>query len=280
MANALSKHIAAGLGWTRDTLARRLVRAGVTPNHLTLVGLLFTLLAAVFIALAIARSRSDTTPLGNPPGDCMLWFAAVWMILAGAMDILDGAVARVGSLASAAGAFLDSTLDRLGDVALFAAMVAGFAWQGNFTYVLLASMAMGHAVLISYTRARAEDIIANCKVGYWERGERIAAILIACLFYQVPAVLWQLATLPMLTAIRRVLYTLHVLDHRRRSGHDLSETHVKPIGQGLYKLALWRYPRMTLPYDVVTATNILWIIFAPISGASDPLRRAIELLAR
>ncbi|MDD4889581.1 MAG: CDP-alcohol phosphatidyltransferase family protein [Phycisphaerae bacterium] len=282
MPNSLSNQITAGLMWTRDRLARGLVAVGVRPNHLTLVGLVWTIAAAGCLAVGLARADgSGDTP---PPwfagrANWWLWAAAGFIILAGAMDILDGAVARLGQLATETGAFLDSTLDRFSDIALFAGMAAGFAWRNNFTYTLLAVLAMGYAVLISYTRARAEDLIANCKVGYWERGERIAAILIAAAFYQVPAVLWQLATLPMLTALRRIVYTLRVTAHRARTGEDLSVTQVKPIGGGIYKLALWRYPRGTIAYDIVTGANILWIILAPIGGVSDPIRRWIVAIA-
>ena len=279
MSNGISNSIRGGMGRMRDALARRLVALGVAPNHLTLIGLGWTIAASVCLAVGLAQPGhgSDMAPILAPSGqgNWWLWAAAGCIILAGAMDILDGAVARAGNLASPGGAFLDSTMDRFGDVALFTAMAAGFAWRANFTYCLLAVLAMGHAVLISYTRARAEDLIANCKVGFWERGERIAAILIATLFYQVPAVLWLLATLPLLTAVRRVVYTMGVADHRRRTGEDLSAKEVKPIGQGMFKLALWRYPRGTIAYDCLVAANILWIILAPFSAADDPIRRLL-----
>lgn len=282
MANGISRQITAGLTWARDGLARGLLRLRISPNHLTLIGLLWTVAAAVCLATGLAANNgsSDTSPLWRGShANWWLWAAAGFIILAGACDILDGAVARIGGLASETGAFLDSTLDRFSDIALFAGIAAGFVWRANFTYSLLAILAMSHAVLISYTRARAEDLIANCKLGYWERGERVAALLIAAAFYQVPAVLWQLATLPALTALRRIVYTLRVTAHRTRTGEDLSVTQVKPIGVGLWRGALWRYPRGTIAYDIVTAANIAWIIFAPVSGQADPIRAWISALA-
>ena len=279
MLNGVSNSIRVGLGRARDALARGLVGIGVVPNHLTLLGLGWTIGGAACLAIGLAQpgDSSDHMPIfAAGRANWWLWGAAAFLFLAGAMDILDGAVARVGRLSTESGAFLDSTLDRFSDVALFTGMAAGFAWRhdGNFTYVLLAVLALGHAVLISYTRARAEDLIANCKVGWWERGERIVAILIATALYQIPAVLWLLATLPFLTAVRRVVYTLGVTAHRHRTGEDLSadSSQAKPVGVGLYKLALWRYPRGTVAYDILVAANILWIAFAPISSVADPIR--------
>ncbi len=274
MSTSLSNQISAGIGWTRDHLARGLVRARVTPNVLTLIGLAITLTAAACLGVGVASPGSDVPPPFAEPGEAnwWLWLTAGLLILAGACDILDGAVARAGKLASETGAFLDSTLDRLSDMAMFIALAAGYAWRGNFTLMLLAMLAMSHAVMISYTRARAEDLIAHCRVGYWERGERVTAVVIAVVCYQTPAVLWMLATLPLLTVGRRIVYTVGVLANRRRTGIDLSATDAKPIGPGLYKLALWRYPRGTVAYDIVTGLNILWIIIAPIPATFDPLR--------
>ena len=274
--NAVSEIFTIALTRARDRLAGRLIAWRVTPNQLTLAGLLWTLLAGVFLAIGLGRhGAADVPPWVDGSGNWCLWWAALFIILAGAMDILDGAVARIAKSVSEAGAFLDSTLDRFSDIALFVGIAAGFAWRNNFTYALLAVLGLGHAVVISYSRARAEDLIANCTVGYWERGERMAAILIGAACFQIPAVVWQLATLPMLTAIRRIVYTLGVVAHRRRTGEDLSVTQVKPIGTGIYRLALWRYPRRSIPYDIVTGVNILWIVAAPISGMADPIRRMI-----
>lgn len=273
MADAVSTIATRGLTATRDRLARGLLAIGATPNVLTLIGLALTLAAAGTLGAGIAVGNADAPPpWADGAGNWWLWATAALIILAGAMDVLDGAVARLGNKGSDAGAVLDSSLDRFSDMGLFVAMIAGFAWRGNFTYALLGGLALSHAVMISYVRARAEDVIANCKVGYWERGERVAALLIAVAFYQVPAMLWLLATLPLLTAVRRITYSLRVLSRRQRTGEDISVTQIKPIGGGLWKLALWRYRRGTFAYDVVTGLNIAWIVLAPISAAADPLR--------
>ena len=118
--------------------------------------------------------------------------AALFLFAAFACDMLDGAVARVGHLGSRSGAVLDSAVDRFSDMAIYLACALHFALlpQPNVTYQLLAVLALCNGVLISYIKARAENMIEDCTVGYWLRGERCAALLIGCTFGHMPAVLW------------------------------------------------------------------------------------------
>jgi len=249
------------------------LRAGLRPNHLTLLGLLLTIASAACLGIGLTRPGADAMPFTEArAGNGWLPAALLLLLLASAMDNLDGAAARLGRCGSEGGAFLDSTLDRFGDLALHLAVLAAFAWQGNFTLSLLAMLAAAHAFLVSYVRARAEVLIAHCRVGYFERPERLAAFMLAMAFGQVPAMLWLLATLPMLTAIRRIVYTLGVLEHRRRTGVDLSESGIKPTGRGLLRLAPWRHPRATLPWYLASAVLVAWVVLAPIDATCDPLR--------
>ena len=247
---------------TRDFLARGLVTLGVTPNMLTLAGMVIT--AAAGVCYAIGASDGFAWSLARQtPGSLFPLLAGLLLVLAVACDMLDGAVARFGGRGSRFGAFLDSTLDRYSDFAVYAGIGLHFAAKGNVTFVLLAMLAFFNAFMISYTRARAEDLIDACKVGYWQRGERSAAILIATFSYNMPALLVQQAILPMLTALRRVFYTKAVIE-----GKSLI---TDPREGGLWlKVRLWRWPRMTLPYDLVTGINIAWLIFARITPI-DPI---------
>ena len=135
------------------------------------------------------------------------------------------------------------------------------------TFILGAMLAFFNAFMISYARARAEDLIEKCTVGYWQRGERSAAILIGTFSYNIPAMVAQQALLPLLTVLRRIFYTKHVLEG-------------KPVitdprtGPWHLKIRLWRWPRMTVPYDIVTGLNIAWLIFAPLPS-TDWLRNAL-----
>ena len=266
----IGRAVGAGFATARDCLARGLIRLHVTPNALTLTGMLLTLAAGACYAAGAGTERFawDLAVRAGGPGAYLL-LAACLLVGASACDMLDGAVARLGGAGTRFGAFLDSTLDRFSDFAVYAGIALYYAWQqpANLTFVLLSMVAFFNAFMISYARARAEDIIDSCTVGYWQRGERSAAILIASFAHNVPALILQQAISPMFTVLRRVAYThavlagrSPVLDPRKGSWH--------------VKLRLWRWPRMTVPYDVITGLNIAWLIFAPV-GSIDPLRRLL-----
>ncbi len=247
---------------TRDLLAKGLVALGVTPNMLTLAGMVIT--AGAGICYTIGASDDFAWSLALPSEASAFGLGAgVLLVAASACDMLDGAVARLGGKGSKFGAFLDSTLDRYSDFAVYAGIGLHFAVKGNVTFVLLAMLSFFNAFMISYTRARAEDLIDSCRVGYWQRGERSAAILIATFSFNIPALLVQQAIGPMLTALRRVFYTKAVIEGK------------SPItdprqGNLWLKVRLWRWPRMTLAYDLVTGINIAWLIFARITPI-DPI---------
>jgi len=265
----IGRTIGEGIAGARDVIARSLIRLGVTPNALTLVGMVITAGAGVCYAVGAGRGFAwgfDPAARDN----AFLLLAGALLVLASACDMLDGAVARLGGQSSRFGAFLDSTLDRYSDFAVYAGIAAHYAWQrpANLTFVLLSMLALFNAFMISYTRARAEDLIDACRVGFWQRGERSAAILLATFAYNIPALVVQQVALPLLTVLRRVFYTRAVIGGR----NPLTD----PRDGGLWlKLRLWRWPRGTTPYDVAVAVNIAWLFFARIE-ASDVIRRLLE----
>jgi phosphatidylglycerophosphate synthase len=197
----------------------------------------------------------------NPASEAnaYLLLAGLLLLASSACDMLDGAVARLSSSGSRFGAFLDSTLDRYSDFAVYAGIAVHYAWTrpANATFVLLCMLAFFNAFMISYARARAEDIIESCSVGYWQRGERSTAILIATFAYNIPALVVQQALLPMLTVLRRILHAKAVI----QGGNPITDPRK---GGLLLAIRLWRWPRMTIPYDIVTGINIAWLIFARI----------------
>jgi CDP-diacylglycerol--glycerol-3-phosphate 3-phosphatidyltransferase len=249
----------------RDALARVLIRLGVTPDALTVAGMILTACAGVCYALAVGKGFALSLDPHAERGAFLLLGASL-VVLSSACDMLDGAVARLGGRGTRFGAFLDSTLDRYSDFAVYAGLAAGFAMQtpANVTFVLLSMLAMFNAFMISYTRARAEDLIDRCRVGYWQRGERSAAVLIGSFAHNIPALVMQQAVLPMLTVIRRIAYTRSALT----GGRPVEDVRT---GSWWLRIRLWRWPRATWPYDVVTGLNIAWLVFARLP-AWDVLR--------
>lgn len=267
---ALGRNISA----LRDLVARGLVAAGVTPNMLTVAGTAMTGAASVCLALGSGGKFAWTLDPGSPRayqanGYCLL--AGVLLLVCSTGDMLDGAVARIGGKATTFGAFLDSTLDRFSDFFVYLGIAFYFAARGNVTNALLPFLAIFAGTMISYTRARAEDLIKFCTVGYWQRGERVAAVLIAIFAHNVPALLWQQAISPMFTVWARIDYT------RRVAAGQAVEMDPRNSPRWIDRLRLWRYPRGTLWYELVTGANIAFLVLAPIPAQADPIGRALGL---
>ena len=137
--------------WLHAPMLRAALRAGATPDALTLGGLALTLGAGLAFA-------AGSFGLGG------------WLIVVGgALDILDGKVARARGLTRPAGAFLDSTLDRYGDWALFAGLAVAY---GHGWPQWAALLALGGTFVVSYARARGESLGVECREGWLQRGER------------------------------------------------------------------------------------------------------------
>jgi CDP-diacylglycerol---glycerol-3-phosphate 3-phosphatidyltransferase len=226
-----------------DPLVGLLVGLGVGPDHLTVAGLVLSLLAGFGFFLGLPA------------------VGAVVLVLAGLCDMLDGQVARRTGVVSMFGAFLDSTLDRLSEAVVLLG-IAGFyvtnllglyakaaalveqVGTGEVeaplalvilhrqpveprTWVVLtlvSVLALIGSFMVSYTRARAEGLGLECKVGWFERPERIVLLIVAGLvagvvrkFWPMPAALLLLAILSFATAAQRML---HVYRITRPAGMD------------------------------------------------------------
>ncbi len=207
-----------------DPLVSGIAAVGLRPNHLTVLGLVFSIAAG--LAFAMGRFRTG----------------AVITCLSGLCDILDGQLARKTNTITRFGAFFDSALDRIAD----AALLLGFSWfyMSNLvdmavnpqrvlinlqrgleplTWAVIAMLAMLAAVgslLVSYTRARAEGLGIDCKVGWFERPERIVLVIImgfAGLGPVIPAGLLILVALSFTTAFQRMA---HVYGRTRQQDPD------------------------------------------------------------
>jgi len=133
--------------------------------------------------------------------------AGIVVLLGAVFDLVDGPVARHSNKVTRFGGFLDSVIDRYSDLILLMGMLVWYARIDRFSYIVLTAAAMTGSVLISYARARSENEIPKCKVGFLERPERIVLIIIGALSDHMAAVLWVIAVLANWTVIQRILYT-------------------------------------------------------------------------
>lgn len=174
--------------WT-DPLARPLLACHLRPNHLTVLGLGVSFLAA----LSFARGRER-------------WGAAL-LVLSGLFDFFDGSLARLSGQVTPFGAFLDSVIDRYSDLVVLAGILYLFIGAGRPREVLLTILVLIGTVMVSYTKARAQAIGVACEIGLMERPERQLVLIVGGLFHLMTPALWVLAILVNLTAIQRILYT-------------------------------------------------------------------------
>jgi CDP-diacylglycerol--glycerol-3-phosphate 3-phosphatidyltransferase len=185
----VSEKIGDTLGRVLDSIVRGFAASGVNPNFLTFIGFGINLMAAYLFAYGYFR------------------WAALTIILAGVFDMTDGRVARLEGRVTPFGGFYDSVMDRYSDLCLLIGLVIYYGRINRFQYVSLVAVAMIGSVMVSYTRARAENVIPSCKVGFLERPERVVLIIIGALFDRMAPVLWLIAVLSNVTVIHRIIHT-------------------------------------------------------------------------
>ncbi len=165
-------------------------RTPVTPNALTVVSFVITLVAAVLIA--------QRHFIG---GGLVVTFGSVF-------DMFDGALARATNRVTKFGAALDSTLDRLSEGVIFLALMWYFSQKGSPAGVALAGLASISSFLVSYVRARAEGLGVECQVGIFTRSERIIVLVLGLLLsgfrYAIPAALLVITALSAITVGQRL----------------------------------------------------------------------------
>jgi len=173
-------------------LARAVGRLGVHPNTITILGLLLQTGVGIVFGLGYIT-------LGG------------WLLLAVApLDALDGLLARVLGKQSRFGAFLDSTLDRLSDAALILGLTTHYLRHASWLEVALLLTSLVAAMMVSYTRARAEALGFSCKVGLLTRLERIILVGVLSALGLPIVMIWALAVLSVFTVIQRILYVYAV----------------------------------------------------------------------
>lgn len=185
--------------WARqlmDPPVRRLVRLGVRADQLTQAGFVFSVAA------------------GFALGSGGHGWAAGLLLASGVCDMLDGGVARAGAGETRLGAFLDSTLDRAGESAVYVGsawrgVVLVNEWAGTRWEVALPALALATSLLVSYVRARAEGLGADCRVGLMERTERMLLLIVAAVLATRWEAAWAIA-LALLTALNLVTFVQRI----------------------------------------------------------------------
>jgi phosphatidylglycerophosphate synthase len=196
--------IKAKLGHQLDAIVKAvlpfLFRRRLNPNLLTVVGCLISLVAAAAIGLG--------------------WLATGGLLIlaGGFFDLVDGVIARAHGIATRFGAFLDSTLDRLVDMALLLGITMYYALAGEPGHVLLSGYTLVASVLVSYAQARAELVVPVFRVGFLERAERVVILAAGALFGLMVPALWIVAVGSTITFAQRF-----ALAYREMERIDASE---------------------------------------------------------
>ena len=195
-----------GIGGLREPVYRIiepvtqwLVRRGVHPNVISILGFLVT------VAAALMYSRDHVRTAG------------FLVLLGGACDVFDGRVARVSGLASKFGSFFDSTLDRISEIAMYIGLMTLYnAYQLEFVdiwMIYIIPLALGGSLMVSYTRAKAESLGFDCSVGLMQRGERIVLLGFGSLIFGLAwngtvltSIIVVVAVLTNATAVQRMFW--------------------------------------------------------------------------
>lgn len=189
-----------------DPAVRGMVRRGVHPNLITTLGFVSVVAAGVLYHM-----------------DHVRW-AGLMVLVGGTWDIFDGQVARVSGMASKFGAFYDSTLDRISEIVVFLGLLSLYNRYGGdlgdvwMIYALF--LAMAGSLMVSYTRARAEGLGLDCKVGFMQRPARVLLLGLGSLSFGLMwgglvlnTVIVLVAVFTNVTAVQRILWV-----HRHASG--------------------------------------------------------------
>ena len=183
------------LGEIRDIARDRLIESRLTPNAISMTGLVLNLAAAVLIL-------EDLFVLG-----------ALAFIIGSVMDTLDGRYSRMSGKGTPFGAFLDSTLDRIEEGIVLAAVCWQFAAGGEEALAAACLLVVLGSLMVSYTRARAEALGVECKVGIATRPVRVVILSAGLMFANgelidsvdlLPAAIWTMLALTAFTVLQRV----------------------------------------------------------------------------
>jgi CDP-diacylglycerol--glycerol-3-phosphate 3-phosphatidyltransferase len=195
-------------------LARdRLIESRLTPNTISVIGFVLNVAAALLVTQRL------------------FFLAGVAFIVGSVMDTLDGRYSRMSGKGTMFGAFLDSTLDRIEEGVVLAAVAGYFASQGDDFAAAMCVVAVLSSLMVSYTRARAEALGVECKVGIATRPVRVVVLSIGLVFAQGASLgdfqllapsIYVLAALATITVIQRVWHVRRALSAEESRSRDVT----------------------------------------------------------
>ncbi len=188
--------------YLEQPVARFLARLGLSPNGVTLIG------------LVVAGGAAYLLSAGH------LWAGGIVLLFAGIFDLFDGALARMTNRVSSFGALLDSVVDRVSEAIILLGLLIYYTRLDSMEGIILVYLALAGSIMVSYLRARSEGLGIDCKVGIMTRPERVAALgigLIAGHWWNplVLIVLGAIAGLTIFTSIQRLFHTWRSLNQQR-----------------------------------------------------------------
>lgn len=203
----LPKSIQKGFLRIVDPVIEFIVHFNVHPNFFTVLGLISCVIGAYFFA------KHD------------LRIGAIYILLGGLCDIIDGKVARKTGLSSKFGALFDSSLDRYSEVFMFLGVAIHFVKMDYLTTSIMVFLGLGGSMMVSYVRARAEGLGYACKVGIMQRPERIVYIGASALIheYALLIVVWMIAILANFTAIQRMYHVWNLERMEKESESEVTD---------------------------------------------------------
>jgi len=201
----LNKYCINGFMTVIEPIARLLINLKVHPHVVTFAGLFLSILAFNFFRLGY------------------FFYAGLMVILAGTCDILDGRLARDTKQITKFGALMDSTIDRYSEVLMFLGIAMFFHDKQSYV-VYLIILAITGSFMVSYTRARAEGLGIECKIGLMQRPERVTYLAIGSLLGSIPKTnyiflilaIWFIAIFANITVVQRIIFIRNELKKSQR----------------------------------------------------------------
>ncbi|MBN2555428.1 MAG: CDP-alcohol phosphatidyltransferase family protein [Anaerolineales bacterium] len=183
-----------------EAVATFLNRLGITPNTLTLTGVIGNLVSAIFLAQG------------------SFFEGGLIALVMGPLDAIDGTMARQRGEPSDFGAFIDSVSDRYSELIIFGGLMLHYALIDDHLMTCMVFAAAAGSVLVSYTRSRAEALGFNVKVGLLTRAERFIVLIPSLVLNYARFGIWAVAILANFTALQRIL-AVRKMSHERMRGN-------------------------------------------------------------